>query len=262
MHPSDKNEFFSITHWVVTALDFLAIYAGGFIAFQVDFAGGTGWAPLRPDHHMLVIGTAACVALLLGNVLPFLRGEALAKLLGFVTLGWLVGWLLAIGVLVVAGSAEPLAWGALAGWAFAAALALVIGRSVAFVALGLLYRAGYQRKSVLLYGDAKLVGDVRNQIMQSASSGFEIVKTIIYAEGKNISAAVAAVDPDEIWISLRQADEAQVERIVQALPPSKANVRLVPDLSMFQFPGLYHHDELGIPMVDVAPQQQRPVKKK
>lgn len=237
---------------MVKALDFLAVCAGGWIAFQLRFFDGGNWVTLRPEDSMLVLGLAAFSALFFGKMYRMWPGGALAAMVGRVTVGWLAAWALLIVLLAMAKSAESFSRGWLIYWLGMTILTLWVGRVIAFFIMAHMRRAGYQHKNVVLYGDTGMMSQVRKRIEQATWSGYDIVGTIVPDDGKDLELLDATLKPDEIWISLRMSDQAQLDSIMHSLRHSVANIRLLPDLMMYQILNHGMSITLGIPMVDVS----------
>lgn len=242
----------AVTNWLVIALDFVAVYAGGWLAHQALFSENGTWVALRPEATLLIVGLAACSALLFGKTCRLLRGEALAPMVGQVILGWLAAWAAMIVVLVLTNVSAEFSPGWLASWGGITLLTLALGRAIAFFSMAQMHRAGYQRKTVLLYGDPKMMSAVRARIKLARWSGFDIVDSVVPADGTDIGEIDATLRPDEIWISLRLSDQKQLKSIMQALRNSTASIKLLPDLKMYQLLNQDLNIEEGVALLDTS----------
>ena len=242
----------SFTNLMVEVLDFLAICAGGWLAFQIRFATSDNWADMRPAEHMLVLGLASFSALFFGKMYRMWPGGALAAMVGRVTAGWLTAWTALVMLLAFTKSAETFSRGWLINWLLMTILTLWLGRIIAFFIMAQMRRSGYQHKSVVLYGDTTMMSKVRERIGQATWSGFDIVDSIVPEDGKDLGLIDATLKPDEIWISLSMSDQTQLDKIMHSLRHSVANIRLLPDLMMYQILNHGMSVTVGIPMVDIS----------
>lgn len=244
---------FSNARFIARILDFVAVCTGGWVAYQLRFSVAGGWATLRPAEHLLILSLALFSALFFGKIDRLLPGgEALASMAGRAAAGWLVVWTLLIVLLALTKSAESVSRLWLVTWLGMTIPALWIGRTIAFFTAARLHRAGYQNKTVLLYGDTTMVRAVSDRIRQATGSGYTIVDTLAPDDGKDIETLDATIKPEEIWISLRMSDQEQLDAIMHKLRHSVANIRLLPDLRMYQLLNQGMSITVGIPMVNIS----------
>lgn len=234
---------------MVQLLDFLGVCAGGWISFQIRFSGVQ---EIRPNEKLLVLVTALFAALLFSKVYRMWPGGSLVSMVGRVTVGWLATWVLLIVLLALTKSAETYSRIWMVTWLLVGTATLWVARLVSFFAMARMRRAGYQHKSVLLYGDEKVLKTVRERIENSTWSGFDVVKTVLHGDGTDLKKIDGELKPDEIWIGLSMANQAQLEHVLHALRHSVANIRLLPDLMMYQILNHGMSITVGIPMVDIS----------
>ena len=242
----------SATNYMVKALDFIAVCAGGWIAYQWRFSPPDSWVTLKPEVSFLILGLASFAALFFDKIYRMWPGGALAAMVGRVTLGWAASWTLLLVMLIFTKSAENFSRTWLVTWLLVTVLTLWVARSIAFFIMAHMRRAGYQHKSVVLYGDTKMMSTVRSRIEHATWSGYDIVETVVPGDGKNIEEVDAALRPDEVWVSLSMSDQSQLDAIMHSLRNSVANIRLLPDLMMYQILNHGMSVTLGIPMVDIS----------
>lgn len=242
----------SITDFLVQLLDFVAICAGGWMAYAFRFGFESSSTDMHSPDRLLVVGTGLFAALFFGKVYRMWPGGSLAAMLGRVSVGWLIMWTGLVVLMVLTKSAENFSRIWMVSWLVLGLVCLWLGRLVAFIAMAHMRRAGYQHKSVLLYGDTTMTATVRARIERSTWSGFDIVETVVHGDGKDIAALDANLRPDEIWISLSLGDQAHLDRVLQALQQSVADIRLLPDLRMYEILNHGMSVRIGIPMVDIS----------
>lgn len=244
---------FSSTSFIARILDFLAVCTGGWMAYQLRFSDAGSWASLRPAEQLLILSLALFSALFFGKIDRILPGgEALASMAGRAAAGWLMVWTLLIVLLALTKNAESVSRLWLVTWLGITILTLWIGRIIAFFTAAHLHRAGYQNTTVLIYGDTSMVRSVSDRIRQSTGSGYTIVDTMALDDGKDIETLDAKIKPDEIWISVRMSDQTQLDAILHKLRHSVANIRLLPDLRMYQLLNQGMSITVGIPMVNIS----------
>jgi len=242
----------SVIGVMVQALDFLAVCAGGWLSYQLRFSTFPEIVELNSDERLLIFGLAAFSALFFSKVYRMWPGGSLAAMVGRVTFGWLATWVMLIVLLAMTKSAESFSRIWLLTWLIVATMTLWMGRITSFFVMAHMRRGGYQHKSVVLYGDTKMLSTVRTRIEQATWSGYDIVSTVLHGDGTDIGALDASLKPDEIWISLSMADQAQLDDVMHALRHSVANIRLLPDLMMYQILNHGMSITVGIPMIDIS----------
>jgi putative colanic acid biosynthesis UDP-glucose lipid carrier transferase len=242
----------SVIGAMVQSLDFLAVCAGGWLSYQLRFSTLPELAELHSAERLLILGLAAFSSLFFGKVYRMWPGGSLAAMVGRVTLGWVTTWVMLIVLLAMTKSAESFSRVWLVTWLMVSTMTLWMGRITAFFVMAEMRRSGYQHKSVVLYGDTKMLSTVRNRIEQATWSGYDIVSTVLHGDGTDIEALDASLKPDEIWISLSMADQAQLDDVMYALRHSVANIRLLPDLMMYQILNHGMSITVGIPMIDIS----------
>jgi hypothetical protein len=97
-----------------------------------------------------------------------------------------------------------------------------------------------------------MLSTVRQRIDGARWSGFDEIETVQFGDGQNIAELDARLKPDEIWISLRLGDQVHLESILASLHLSVANIRLLPDLGMYDILNHGMSVRVGIPMVDIS----------
>lgn len=121
-----------------------------------------------------------------------------------------------------------------------------------FFLMAKMRRSGYQHKRVLLVGESALMDTVQHRVQSATWSGFEIVGTECASKFAEVKRLDTELRPDEIWIGLRMQDHNLLDGLTQALNQSMANIRLLPDLMMYQILNHGMSVTLGIPMVDIS----------
>lgn len=242
----------SITNLLVQGLDFLAICVAGWAAYLLRFGVDDSTLAMQSGHRLLVVGVAFFAALLFSKVYRMWPGGSLPAMVGRVILGWLLTWTFFIVLLALTKSAEIFSRIWLVSWLGLGLVTLAVARVMAFFCMAALRRSGYQHKSVLLYGDSEVMDGVRARIAQSSWSGFNIIETIVPGDGKDLTGLDAKLRPDEIWISLSMADQVHLDSVLASLQQSVANIRLLPDLRMYQILNHGMSVRIGIPMVDIS----------
>jgi Undecaprenyl-phosphate glucose phosphotransferase len=243
----------SMTGWLVHVLDFSAICFSGWAAYQLRFAAeGEGFVALGTGERLLTLGTALFAAFFFGKVYRLWPGGALASMVGRVTLGWLITWVVLLLVLVLTKTAESFSRIWMVSWLVVGTLALWMGRVVSFFVMAQMRRQGYQHKQVVLFGDSSMLDMVRSRIASATWSGYSIAATFSTEQIAELQQYDSKENPDEIWISLSSKNQAGLTEVLDALRNSVANIRLLPDLVMYRVLNHGMTVTLGMPMVDLS----------
>ena len=242
----------SATAVMVQALDFFAVCAGGWFAYLLRYSGSFEPIDMRSGDQILVLGLAVFSALFFGKIYRLWPGGSLGAMIGRATFGWVVTWVLLIVLLAMTKNMESFSRLWLITLLVMTAVTLWIGRATAFAIMARMRSAGYLQKSVVLYGDTKTITAVRQRIKSATWSGYDIVGTVLHGDKTDLAALDAQLKPDEIWVGLGMAEQAQLQDITHALRHSVANIRLLPDLMMYQILNHGMTVTLGIPMVDIS----------
>jgi putative colanic acid biosynthesis UDP-glucose lipid carrier transferase len=237
---------------MVQLLDFFAVCAGGWIAYHFRYFQLAQSVEMGPNERMMVLGTAAFATLFFSKIYRMWPGGSLAAMVGRVTLGWVMTWTAVVVLLVLTKSAETFSRIWLVTWLGVAVGTLWLGRIMAFFMLAQMRRAGYQQKKVLLYGDTQMLQTVKRRIQNATWSGYEIAGTVAPQDFSELAALDAKLKPDEIWISMGIGEQVQLENIINSLQRSVANIRLLPDMMMYQILNHGMSINLGMPMVDLS----------
>jgi putative colanic acid biosynthesis UDP-glucose lipid carrier transferase len=238
---------------MVQGLDFVAVCLAGWLAYQMRyFDAAQDWVELPPGELGLILVTALFAALFFGKVYRMWPGGSLAAMVGRVTLGWSMAWVLLLMVLIFSKNAENFSRLWLFTWLVTGVALLWIARVISFFIMAHMRRAGYQHKSVVLLGDTHMLQTVRARIEQATWSGYDIVGAVSPGDGTDLQELDARLKPDEIWVGASMSDSTQLEHVMHALRHSVANIRLLPDLMMYQILNHGMTITVGIPMVDIS----------
>jgi putative colanic acid biosynthesis UDP-glucose lipid carrier transferase len=223
------------------------------MAYQIRFAPAEGrWATMRPEDQLALLTLAVFASLLFSKVYRLWPGGSLAAMVGRVTLGWLLCWVVLIVVLGLTKTSDRFSRIWLLTWLLVTIGTLWLGRLTSFLIMAKMRRAGYMHKKVLLVGHSALINTVRWRVQASTWSGFDIVASVPAAQASELQRLDAQHKPDEIWIGMQMSDREELDELLKALRHSLANIRLLPDLQMYQILSHGMSETLGIPMVDIV----------
>ena len=234
---------------MVQAFDFLAICIAGWLAYELRFGAQV---EMRPPERMMVLAVSCFAAFFFGQVYRMWPGGSLPAMVGRVSVGWVFTWALLSVMLVMTKSSEMFSRGWLITWLLLGAVTLWIGRILAFFVMARMRRSGYQHQSVILYGDSNMLQTVKSRLSRATWSGFDVVATVMPGDGIDLEALDVKLRPSEIWISLSMSDQSKLDEVMYCLRNSVANVRLLPDLMMYQVLNHGMSVAVGIPMVDLS----------
>jgi putative colanic acid biosynthesis UDP-glucose lipid carrier transferase len=237
---------------IVQTMDFLAVMVGGWVAYQVRFSVPPEMADLQDGEQLLLFVIAGFSTLVLGKIERRWTSASLTAMVGRVAVGWFAVWTLLIVLLALTKSAESFSRIWLVTWLVLSVATLALGRIFSFLVMVRMHRSGHWLKSVVLYGEADAVKAVQDRIKQESWSGYTLVKSVLPEEEMEMETIDATLKPDEIWISLSMATRAQLDSVMHSLRHSVANIRLLPDVTMYQILNNGISINAGIPMVDVS----------
>jgi hypothetical protein len=111
---------------------------------------------------------------------------------------------------------------------------------------------GYNHKTVVLYGDTDMLQAVRDRIERATWSGYDIVATVVQGDGIDLEELNTRLKPDEDLDQFELTDQNQLDEVMYSLRNSIANIRLLPDLMMYQILNHGMSVTVGIPMIDIS----------
>jgi putative colanic acid biosynthesis UDP-glucose lipid carrier transferase len=237
---------------IVQVLDLVAVFLGGWLAYQMRFSASLELVAFQLDESLLLLGAAGFSTLVLSRIDRRWSSSSLSAMVGRAVAGWMVAWTFLIVLLVMTKSAESFSRIWLVYWLVFSVLTLAVGRISAFLIMVRMRRSGHFLKRVVLYGEGQAISVIQNRIKQESWSGFKLVSTVYPGGGISIATIDSTLKPDEIWISLSMSTRAQLDSVMHALRHSVANIRLLPDMTMYQILNHGMSINVGIPMVDVS----------
>jgi Undecaprenyl-phosphate glucose phosphotransferase len=242
----------SVTGLMVQVIDLAAVWLSGWLAFQLRYLDAPGLVKFPEAASLLCTGAAIVGVFFFHKIYRMWPGGSLSAMVGRVTIGWIITWASVIVVLVLTKSAEQHSRVWLVTWLLTGAVLLWGGRTLAFMLLTQLRVAGFQHRKVILYGDTKMLATVNERIKKAAWSGYEIVATVLSGDGTDLKALDEQLKPDEIWISVSMTERTRLDDVMYALRKSVADIRLLPDLMMYQMLSHGISITMGIPMTDLS----------
>ena len=128
--------------------------------------------PLGLHEQLMVFGMALFCAVFFGKINQIFPGAmTLAALCGRLAAGWVLAWGLMAVLLVLTKTAESVSRLWLVGWLVTSIPLLWVGRAISFFIVSNLHRAGYQNKTVLIYGAPDMIGTVLERVRRASASG-------------------------------------------------------------------------------------------
>ena len=209
---------FALAGWVALAWRF-GIEPG------IQHAPGAFWLCLAAGLLMVFVSAA---------VYRNWRGGGRLAMMGRVGLAWLIVWGVLMTWLVLSKTSTDysrlwlLAWAATSlvfGWAARLALMRV---------LMFLRSRGYNRQRVVLLGEGDLVAQLGQRVNTAGWTGYDLVGSVSTADRAAMAAEVERLRPDEVWICQPVTDLQLIQDILRELRYCTANIRLVPDMGVFQ----------------------------
>ncbi len=234
----------------IYVIDWLAFGFAGVLTFWLRF--DLDLNPLTPAYSKLIFGGATTMLLVSSTIYRSWRGGQLLAMLGRVGLGWLVTWGFIMTWLVATQSGVDYSRLWLGSWAVGSLLLSWLARALAYLMMSGLRSMGVNHLRVLLVGSGDTVASVRKRVKASAWTGYKVVGVSDGVNEKALDFAVSSLEPDEVWICQPPGDMKVIQQIMYALRHSTANIRLLPDMGMFNLMNHGMTQVLGLPMLDIS----------
>ena len=240
----------SLTRSGVHALDWLAFAVAGMTSYHWRFAEQDG--PVAGSYWLLIMQAATAMLLVSAAIYRSWRGGRLRAMLGRVGLAWLVTWMLLMAWLVLTKSATEYSRIWLVSWMGLSLVLLWAGRLALFVFMSMLRSNGINHVSVLVVGKGGLATSIQQRVQASTWTGYSMVGQVSVDDLPAIAEAAERVAPDEVWICQPAGNAESIHAVLNVLRYSTANIRLIPDLALFELMNQGMSVVLGVPMLDIS----------
>lgn len=240
----------SLMRHAVHVVDFVAFVLAGMLAHVWRFEGDSG-SRIRDDSGLMLSGGMLMVVAA-SLVYQSWRGGRLLAMLGRVALAWAIAWGFIMAWLVLSKTSGDFSRLWIITWGVASLFLVWAGRLLVYWLLWWLNSRGVNHQRVLLVGKGGPVAAVRRRLKAASWTGYDVVGVVGATSEKTLDYSIASLDPDEVWICQAPGDVEGIQRVMYALRHSTVNIRLVPDMGMFQ---LMNHGVTvvaGLPMLDIA----------
>lgn len=234
----------------VHVVDFVAFVLAGWLAHMWRFQENS--ANLLHSDSGLLLSGGMLMVVAASLVYQSWRGGRLLAMLGRVALAWAIVWGCIMAWLVLSQTSGEVSRLWIITWAVASLFMAWVGRLAVFWLLWWLRSWGVNHQKVLLVGRGGPVAAVRRRLKTAAWTGYDVVGVVGSNSEKILDYTLISLDPDEVWICQAPGDVEGIQRVLHALRHSTVNIRLVPDMGMFQ---LMNHGVTvvaGLPMLDIA----------
>ncbi len=240
----------SLMRSMVHGLDFFAFWLAGVVAYWWRFDDAT--TQLLPGYGELMFAFALVLVLVVSNIYRSWRGGRVWALLGRVGLGWLITWGLIMTWLVLTKTSDGYSRLWLTTWAGLSLVMLWACRFAMFASMSALRSAGLNHMRVLLVGSHAMAVGLKRRLRGSSWTGYEVVGIIGAEKQDSLNYTIASLQPDEVWICQPPGDVKLIQDTLHALRHSTANIRLVPDMSLFNLMNHGMTEVVGVPMLDLS----------
>ena len=234
----------------VHVLDWLAFAIAGWLTYNWRFPDQGG--PVASSYWLLIMQTATAMLLVSAAIYRSWRGGRLPAMLARVGLAWLVTCVLLMAWLVLTKSAAEYSRIWLVAWAGLSLALLWAERLAVFFTMALLRSNGINHVTVLLVGTGGLATSIQQRVRESTWTGYSVLGQIGIDNLPAIADAAERLDPNEIWICQPAGDAESIHAVLHVLRYSTANIRLIPDLALFQLMNQGMSVVLGMPMLDIS----------
>lgn len=240
----------SVMRFFVNALDWCAFVGAGFWAFVWRFGG---WPQPFPQLYALLMLLAATVMMIVSSAIyRSWRGGHLRAMLGRNVMGWLITWGVLMTWLVLTQSGNEFSRIWLVSWAGLSLLLLCTFRVVVFWLMRWMRVQGVYQMRVLLVGGGGSASAIKRRVQGATWTGYDLVGTVVANDTDAIQEALKQFQPDEIWICPTVNDMRAIYPLLSTLRQTTANIRLVPDMGLFNLMNNGLTVVLGMPMLDVS----------
>jgi Undecaprenyl-phosphate glucose phosphotransferase len=240
----------SLTRSGVHALDWLAFAIAGLLTYYWRFSEQSG--PVASSYWLLIMQAATVMLLVSAAVYRSWRGGRLPAMLGRVGLAWLGTWMLLMAWLVLTKSAYEYSRIWIVSWMGLSLALLWAERLALFLGMSLLRSNGFNHVSVLLVGKGGLVTSIQQRVKASTWTGYSMLEQVSIDDLPAIAEAAARLAPDEVWICQPAGNPESIHAVLNVLRYSTANIRLIPDLALFELMNQGMSVVLGVPMLDIS----------
>lgn len=238
---------------VLRFLDAGVIVLAGFIALELRAVSQLG-IELPEDlrsYHSLILGGGVLFLLFSGEIYRSWRATTLSAMLLRVSGHWLLTIALLLGWLFLSKASEDYSrlWFLL--WAVLGVISLWLFRTLAYLALRRLRRAGFNLKHVVLIGQSPSGELLKKRIQALGWTGFTLRAHLEDPSPQALEALVKE-PPHEIWLAFSLSDTDRIHSVIHALRHCATTLRLAPDWLAFRLINHGITDVAGVPMIDLS----------
>jgi putative colanic acid biosynthesis UDP-glucose lipid carrier transferase len=240
----------SLMRFFVHLLDWCGFVGAGLIAFVWRFGE---WPKPFPQVYALLILQAATMMLVVSSAIyRTWRGGNLWAMMGRIGFGWLATWGLIMTWLVLTQSAQEFSRAWLISWATLSLFLVWLSRAVMYVFMNWMRGRGVYQMRVLLVGNGGSAAAIQRRVKGATWTGYELLGAVSAHDSLALQEALLRLEPDEIWICPTVNDMRAIYPLLSTLRQSTANIRLVPDMGLFNLMNNGLTLVLGMPMLDVS----------
>jgi len=195
------------------------------------------------------------------------RGARLATEVRALMLAWIVAALCMalIGVLTKAAAEISRLW--MVAWFVGAALLMTLVRIVLRESLRIARALGHNQRRIVLVGTGGLAQEVANRVMSSRWTGLRLLGFFddepeampglrysrpLLGDFQTLPLYLDSHEVDEVWIVMPWRQQLKVERALEALRDSTANIRMVPDIFSFNLLNHSITEVAGLPVLNLS----------
>ena len=240
----------SFMRFGVHVMDLLAFAIAGLLTYNWRFPDQSG--PVASSYWLLIMQTATAMLLVSAAIYRSWRGGRLPAMLARVGLAWLVTCVLLMVWLVLTKSAAEYSRIWLVSWAGLSLVMLWAERLAVFFVMALLRSNGINHVTVLLVGTGGLATSIQQRVAESTWTGYSVLGQVSINNLAAIAEAAERLTPTEVWICQPAGDAESIHAVLHVLRHSTANIRLIPDLALFQLMNQGMSVVLGVPMLDIS----------
>lgn len=250
-HPSVRLSS-PLWRYVAMLLDGLLIAACAQVTYLMHFDNAPVFSwPAR--YSTLTLAAIVMMYAGAGAIYKSWRGNQIIDILRPVALGWIFTLILLVTWLFITKASSDISRLWFGEWAVATLISLIVARLLAFGGLRWLRTEGYNFKTLLIVGRGGASCEFTLKAIENAPwSGLQVQAVVTPELLAWHIATQLQRQPDEVWLCLPMGDKAGIEKTLEALRHSTANIRLVPDWFSLKLINHGISEVVGLHMLDLS----------
>lgn len=238
--------------YLIRVTDLVIIISIGFLSIYIK--NSTPAFGLKIDetgkYYWLISGILIVYVTLSGELYRSWRGVSIFVVVKSVASRWLATCAFILAVLYTLKISDEFSRIWFFVYAFSTLCSLILFRYFIYIVMTKLREKGFNRKKVAIIGDGEVVFILKNRTEAASWAGYDV---LFHIHENNLESA-SSLDSfalDEIWVSLRDFNQLNLNKIVFNLRHTSANIRYIPEISAVTSINQGYTEVIGVPMIDI-----------